>query len=86
MFVNFLFKWIDQLFKFSSLLIINIYRTLISPLIGSNCRFNPTCSQYALEAYGRYTFLKATGLVFKRILKCHPYSSGGHDPLQKSNG
>lgn len=45
------------------------------------CRFNPTCSQYALEAVQKYGLFKGLGLGFKRVLKCHPWSRGGFDPV-----
>lgn len=57
------------------------YQYFISPLLGSNCRFNPTCSQYTKEAYQTYPLFKATKLSVTRILKCHPFCAGGEDPL-----
>ncbi|MDO5026773.1 MAG: membrane protein insertion efficiency factor YidD [Tissierellia bacterium] len=63
--------------------LIKIYRKYISPLMGSNkCRFTPTCSQYSLEAFEKYNFFKAFGLSVWRILRCNPFSKGGHDPLK----
>ena len=86
MFFNFLFKVADGFFRQALILAVKTYRMFISPVFGSNCRFHPTCSQYALEALGRYSFLRATTLLVKRIFKCHPYSAGGYDPVKKSNG
>jgi len=63
------------------LCVIGIYRYLISPLIGSNCRFYPTCSHYAEDAYKRYGFFKGSYLTIRRLLKCHPWHSGGIDPV-----
>lgn len=63
--------------------LIKFYRKYISPLMGPNkCRFTPTCSQYALEAFQKYNFFKAFGLSMWRILRCNPFSKGGHDPLK----
>lgn len=63
--------------------LINFYRRNISPMLGSNkCRFTPTCSQYALEAYTKYNFFKATYLSIWRILRCNPFNKGGYDPLK----
>lgn len=64
--------------------IIKFYQKFISRYIltGRNCRFYPTCSQYSLEAYEKYGFFKGTFLTAKRILRCHPFSDGGYDPLK----
>ncbi|OGT89302.1 MAG: membrane protein insertion efficiency factor YidD [Gammaproteobacteria bacterium RIFOXYA12_FULL_61_12] len=61
--------------------IIKGYRYLISPLLGRNCRFYPTCSSYALEAIERYGARRGGWLAIKRILRCHPYNDGGYDPV-----
>lgn len=62
---------------------IRLYRRYISPSLGySKCRFTPTCSQYALEAYKKYNFFKASFLTIWRILRCNPFSKGGYDPLK----
>lgn len=50
--------------------------------MGPQCRFQPTCSKYALEAVEKYGFFKGGYLSIKRILKCHPFHPGGHDPLK----
>ncbi|MCD5412450.1 membrane protein insertion efficiency factor YidD [Thermodesulfovibrionales bacterium] len=66
-------------------LIINLiafYRCVISPLLPPSCRFTPSCSGYALEAIKKYGALKGTYLSIKRILKCHPFHSGGYDPVK----
>jgi putative membrane protein insertion efficiency factor len=57
------------------------YQRLISPLLGSNCRFNPTCSSYAIEAVNRFGVIKGGWLTGKRILRCHPFNEGGDDPV-----
>ncbi len=62
-----------------------IYRYFISPLYPPCCKFVPSCSSYALEAYQNYNVIKASWLVFKRLIKCHPFSKGGFDPLLKKN-
>ncbi|GHE96286.1 membrane protein insertion efficiency factor YidD [Thalassotalea profundi] len=61
--------------------IIKSYQRFISPLLGNNCRFNPTCSFYAIEAINRFGVIKGTWLAGKRILKCHPLNEGGDDPV-----
>ena len=57
------------------------YRILISPLFPPTCRFQPTCSQYALEAVRRFGAFKGMGLALKRIVRCHPFNPGGYDPV-----
>lgn len=62
--------------------LIKFYQKFISPQLGpSKCRFYPTCSQYALEAFRKYGFLKAFIKSFWRILRCNPFSKGGYDPV-----
>jgi putative membrane protein insertion efficiency factor len=61
--------------------VINAYRYLISPLIGPRCRFEPTCSQYAIEALTNLGLTKAIFLILRRLLRCHPFCPGGYDPL-----
>ncbi|WP_404444759.1 membrane protein insertion efficiency factor YidD [Sutcliffiella horikoshii] len=59
--------------------IIHFYRKFISPLTPPSCRFYPTCSQYGMEAIGRFGAIKGGWLTIKRILKCHPFHPGGID-------
>lgn len=60
---------------------IKLYRTFISPIKKPCCIFYPTCSTYALEAYTKHKFSKATCLSIWRILRCNPFSKGGYDPV-----
>ena len=62
--------------------LIRFYQKYISPLKGPTCRFYPTCSQYAIEAFKKYGVIKGMFLTIKRILKCHPFPPGGYDPLK----
>lgn len=64
-----------------SLWLISFYQNYLSPLKGPTCRFYPTCSIYAAEAIRRYGFRTGWILAIRRILKCHPWNSGGYDPL-----
>jgi putative membrane protein insertion efficiency factor len=63
------------------LLLIKIYQYGISPLLGPKCRFTPTCSQYAAEAFKKHGLFKGFWLVIKRISKCHPGGSSGYDAV-----
>ena len=63
-------------------MLVKFYRKYISPLKAPSCRFYPTCSQYALDAFEKYGAIKGSYLSIKRILKCHPFHAGGHDPLK----
>lgn len=69
---------------FSEILIffIKVYQRVISPHLGKNCRFYPTCSQYTIEAIRKYGPFKGFFLGMRRILRCHPFSKGGYDPLK----
>lgn len=57
------------------------YRRLISPLLGNNCRYLPSCSSYAYGAIERFGAIKGGWLAVKRIGRCHPFREGGHDPV-----
>ncbi|MBS4959504.1 MAG: membrane protein insertion efficiency factor YidD [Clostridiales bacterium] len=63
------------------LYMIRFYQKAISPYLGKNCRFIPTCSQYAYEALEKYGVIKGGYLAVRRILRCHPFSKGGYDPV-----
>jgi putative membrane protein insertion efficiency factor len=63
------------------LLAIRGYQIALSPFFGTQCRFYPTCSHYAVEAITTHGALNGTWLTIKRILKCHPWHAGGVDPV-----
>ena len=63
------------------ILLIRIYQRCVSPMLGQNCRFVPTCSQYAVEALRRHGPLKGGWLTIRRILRCHPWGGSGFDPV-----
>ena len=61
--------------------LIKVYQYTISPLLGPSCRFEPSCSQYGIEAYKKHGFFKGTYLTVKRFSRCHPWGGHGHDPV-----
>lgn len=61
--------------------LVRLYRLAISPWLGSNCRFDPTCSSYAIEALQVHGILKGGRLAIARIGRCHPWGSSGYDPV-----
>ena len=63
--------------------IIRLYQLLLSPFLGNNCRFLPSCSNYSIEAINEYGVFKGLYLAIKRILKCHPWGSYGYDSVKK---
>jgi len=75
---NMTHMWI-QLVRF----LIRGYQICVSPFFGSRCRFFPSCSQYAEEAIVQHGFLKGSVKIATRILKCHPFHTGGYDPVLK---
>lgn len=67
------------------MLIIRFYQTAISPFLPATCRFEPTCSAYAIDALKIHGILYGSFLAIKRILSCHPWGKTGYDPVPKKN-
>ena len=61
--------------------VIRLYQKLISPLLGAQCRYTPTCSQYGVEALKKHGLFKGFWLTVKRIARCHPWGGSGYDPV-----
>ena len=72
---------LNKIIIFPFILFIRVYQLIISPMLGSNCRFIPTCSEYAMESLREYGLIKGIFLSIKRIGKCHPWGSHGYDPI-----
>ncbi|MFB3895909.1 MAG: membrane protein insertion efficiency factor YidD [bacterium] len=62
------------------ILLIKLYQKFISPLIPNSCRFEPTCSQYAIDAIRKYGVISGWIRTIRRLLRCHPFHDGGYDP------
>ena len=72
-----------KIIKYICIKTIRMYQIIISPVLGPNCRFYPSCSNYMTEAIKEWGPLKGLFLGFKRIMKCHPYGKSGNDPVPK---
>ena len=67
--------------SFPFIALIKLYQWIISPWLGSKCRYTPTCSHYGIEALKKYGPIKGLWLTAKRIARCHPWGGHGHDPV-----
>ena len=72
---------LKKVVNFPFIILIRFYQVCISPFTMSSCRFTPTCSQYALEAFRKYGPVKGFILSFKRIIRCRPGGGSGYDPV-----
>jgi uncharacterized protein len=61
--------------------LIRVYRYALSPMLGTNCRFTPSCSEYSLLALERHGLIRGGGLALRRIVRCNPWCHGGYDPV-----
>jgi len=66
---------------FPFLVIIKFYQNFISPLLPSNCRYTPTCSEYAKQSLVKHGLIKGSFISVKRIIKCNPWGGNGYDPV-----
>ena len=73
--------FLSNFVKFIFLSLIRLYQNLLSPFFGKQCRFNPTCSKYSEEAINKHGCFKGLILTIKRLSKCHPWGTSGHDPV-----
>ena len=76
-------KILKTLLSIPLLIMIGVYKYIISPLTLPSCRHTPSCSQYASEAIKEWGALKGSWFSIKRILKCHPWGSSGYDPVKR---
>lgn len=66
--------------------LIALYQKLVSPSMGANCRYRPTCSSYARQAIERFGVVKGGWLAMRRLGRCHPFHAGGYDPIPQGGG
>jgi len=76
--------YFNKFFKLLLIIPIKIYQKFLSPYLGSNCRYTPTCSHYTVEAIEEWGALKGGWMGFKRIMSCHPWGGSGYDPVPKN--
>ena len=77
---------LKKIIRFPFIVLIRLYQWIISPLMPAACRYNPTCSQYAIDALKEWGVLKGGWLAIKRISSCHPWGGFGDDPVPKKEG
>ena len=78
-----LLKYINKFFKLLLIIPVKIYQKILSPYLGSNCRYTPTCSHYTVDAINEWGALKGGYMATKRILSCNPWGGSGYDPVPK---
>lgn len=74
-----------RLLAWPLLTLVWLYRYTLSPLLGANCRFQPTCSEYAIEALRAHGAFRGSWLAARRIARCHPWGGSGYDPVPGSD-
>lgn len=74
-------NWIGKGFGWILILLVRFYQKAISPYLGSNCRYTPTCSHFFIEAVRKHGPVKGSYLGIRRLLKCHPWGGHGYDPV-----
>ncbi|KFC21644.1 MULTISPECIES: membrane protein insertion efficiency factor YidD [Chryseobacterium group] len=72
---------LNKILTFPIVVLIKFYQLAISPFLGKNCRYDPTCSHYTLEALKVHGLIKGSWLAMKRIASCHPWGGEGYDPV-----
>ena len=76
---------VSKVFAWPLVQLLRLYRVAISPWLGANCRFDPSCSSYAIEALQTHGILKGTWLAARRIGRCHPWGGSGYDPVPSND-
>ena len=71
----------SRILTYPLIICVKIYQLFLSPIIGQNCRYLPSCSEYTVECLKQFGIIKGIFLSFKRISKCHPWGGSGYDPV-----
>ncbi len=74
------YEWINE----GLIILIHLYKHTLSTLLGPCCRFTPSCSSYASLSVERFGVKEGAWLIFKRLIKCHPFHPGGYDPVPET--
>jgi putative membrane protein insertion efficiency factor len=74
-------KQLTKILAWPFIFLIRIYQWTLSPLVGRQCRFTPTCSRYGVEALKKYGLFKGSYLTARRLMRCHPWGGHGYDPV-----
>lgn len=77
-------EFIHKILKYILILPIKLYQWILSPLLGSNCRYSPTCSHYSVEAIQEWGIFRGTWMAVKRIASCNPWGGFGDDPVPEN--
>ena len=78
-------KYSNQILILLLIFFVKLYQLIVSPLIGNNCRYLPTCSEYTIETIKLNGLKKGIPMSIKRLLSCHPFGKHGYDPVVKKN-
>jgi len=79
--LTFFFSKLHAVFIAGFIFLVRGYQLLVSPFLGNNCRFTPSCSQYTIEAIRMHGLFRGSYLSVRRLGRCHPFHPGGHDPV-----
>ncbi len=74
-------KWVVKMTRQGAILLLKGYKTFVSPLLPPLCRFEPTCSVYAMQAIERHGLIRGGWMGARRLMRCHPFNEGGWDPV-----
>lgn len=74
-------NWISKILAIPFIYFVKFYKVALSPYLGSNCRYSPTCSSYTIEALNKHGIFTGGWLSIKRIVSCNPWGGHGHDPV-----